>query len=148
VELSDALSAGPGAAVDLPAEGACRGPSLGPSRLAWGRGISSADTREAVLSQAAIRKARRLQGGQSSYPDSLIFRSAARRVRAARKCSACLKIVGLLRHQSPERLFVPVALAAKLDLWCTNAVSISMARHHASLGYLWADAYVPAAEQR
>lgn len=151
IELNVRLSAGPGAMVDLPAEGAVpEDPSLAASRLAWGRGVTASDGRAAVLSQALFAKLGGSTVGGRPYPTSLTLQ-VGRKTREGREelQRVPLQVVGLLRHQSTERLFVPVALAAKLDLWCTNAVSdLDAAGRSASLTYAWANAYVPAAEER
>jgi putative ABC transport system permease protein len=150
VELNVRLALGAGPAIDVPAEGTVPGdPSLAPARLGWGDGVTADDGREIVLSQSLFEKL----GGvvaDRARPDAVtlqIGRTVAGHEEVQR---LRLRVVGLLRHQASDRVYVPVRMAALLDLWCTNkvaSVSGEGGRPAAcAITYPFCHAYAPAAE--
>ena len=150
VELNVRVSVDGSRAVDLPAEGTLPGdPSLAGERMLWGGGVSDSEAREVVLAKALLGKlGGYLSEAAGPTPAELtleVSRSIAGRAEVQRHQ---LAVVGVLKHQDTDRIYLPVELLTTLDLWCTHKIdalggarSFSGARRlRAPHGY----AYVPA----
>jgi hypothetical protein len=122
VELNVRVALETGPAVELPAEGTIPGdPTLAPSRLAWGATVAGEDGREIVLSRALFERLGGVVGAQLS--PTAVTLEVGRTVGGHEQVQRLrLRIAGLLQHQTTEKVYLPVQLAALLDLWCTNKV--------------------------
>jgi ABC-type lipoprotein release transport system permease subunit len=111
-----------GKAVEVQAQGSTPAdPALADGRFVWGRGLAREDGREVVLSRTLFEKC----GGKVGptlqpavvtvqFSRTVGGRSETQRLR--------LRIAGLLRHQSADRIYLPLRLATLLDLWGTSKI--------------------------
>ncbi|MCP3918185.1 MAG: hypothetical protein GY711_21760 [bacterium] len=122
IELNVEMALAGGRALDVLADGTVSGdPSLAPSRLAWGTGVTGADAREVVISRRVFeRLGGRLTGAPS--PASMVL-SVHRTVDGQDETQQLeLSIAGVLETQPDERVHVPLELLRNLNWWCTNRI--------------------------
>lgn len=121
IELGVRVSLDETAGILVPSEGTVpNDPSLTGDRLAWGTGLTSEQPDEVILGESLFRKL----GGSVTHagptPASLAV-EVGRTVNGkpeSRRLS--LRITGLVRHSSHDRIHVPLQLADRLDQWCAN----------------------------
>jgi ABC-type lipoprotein export system ATPase subunit len=97
-------------------------PLTAPGRLISGSGVSGRDAREVVLSQRLLaRLGGTLKGG--AEPRTLTLELQRKLAGRSEVQRIPLTIVGVLRHENQEKVYVPVDLAARLNLWREGQLS-------------------------
>jgi hypothetical protein len=124
VELGVKLSADGRTRVMVPAEGTVPGdPVVAGPRLAWGSGLSGPSAAEVILSQSLFQKLGGTLSQQGPWPETLSLEVGRTVDGQAQSHTLALRVVGLLRHQPADKVYVPLPLVERLDQWCSNQVS-------------------------
>lgn len=123
-------------------------PTTRPLRMSWGASVEAVQGDQAVLGQALFEKLGGVLTANGPVPDRLIVSIERSRSRVPEIHRQTVAIVGLLRHQPDDRIYLPAELAASLDRWVSHRLDCLNPHGSptAGLAVPFCDAYVPEEE--
>lgn len=150
VELNVDVSLEGQRSVWLPLESTAPGdPTTGQARMAWGRQVGGLAQDEVILGKRLFEK---LGGSLTPQgPSPQVLTVCLKRTRGGKEevHRHTLHIVGLLKHQPSDRIYLPAKCAAALDRWVTHRLNSLEGDRSPTDGlcFPFCYAYVPEAEE-
>ncbi len=122
IEVGVKLFTDPGTRVQATAEGTVPGrAALAAGRRVWGR-APAATGHEAALPLPLFSKAGGKVGPDGPVPETLTLEVARTTEGREEKHTLRLRVVGLLRATSAEKVYLPLSVAEHLDQWCAHRI--------------------------
>lgn len=123
-------------------------PTTSPLRMSWGEAVEAQEGDQAVLGRTLFEKLGGAMTADGPVPDRIVVCVKRTRGGVEEIHRQTVPIVGLLRHQPNDRIYLPAGLAASLDRWASHRLD-RLDLHGsptAGLAFPFCDAYVPEEE--